>query len=73
VAFKKGLQSEAESAIRSALARKPQTASFFHRAAIITQAGGNLRGAESFLGRARDLNPYLVKMTDPAKAKSATN
>jgi tetratricopeptide (TPR) repeat protein len=73
VAFKKGLQSEAQEAIRSALARKPQTASFFHRAAIITQAGGDHRGAESFLGRARDLNPYLVKMTDPAKPRSATN
>jgi tetratricopeptide (TPR) repeat protein len=73
VTFKKGLQSEAESAIRSALARKPQTASFFHHAAIITQAAGDLRGAESFLGRARDLNPYLVKMTNPAKPRSATN
>jgi tetratricopeptide (TPR) repeat protein len=72
VAFKKGLQSEAESAIRSALARKPQTASFFHHAATITQAGGDLEGAASLLGRARDLNPYLVKMTSPVKPRSAT-
>ena len=73
VAFKKGLQSEAESAIRSALGRKPQTASFFHHAAIITQSGGDLQGAESFLGRARDLNPCLVKMTSTAKPRSTTN
>jgi tetratricopeptide (TPR) repeat protein len=73
VAFKKGLQSEAESAIRAALARKPQTASFFHHAAIITQAGGDPRGAESLLSRARNLNPYLVKMTSPPKPRSATN
>jgi tetratricopeptide (TPR) repeat protein len=73
VAFKKGLQSEAESAIRSALTSKPQTASLFHHAAIITQAGGDLRGAESLMSRARDLNPYLVKMTSPAKPTSATN
>jgi tetratricopeptide (TPR) repeat protein len=73
VAFKKGLQSEAESAIHSALIRKPQTASLFHHAATITQAGGDLRRAESLLNRARDLNPYLVKMTIPAKPSSASN
>jgi tetratricopeptide (TPR) repeat protein len=61
VAFNKGLQSEAESAVRSGLARQPQSASFFHHASTIARAGGDLRSGESFLARARTLNPYVVK------------
>jgi tetratricopeptide (TPR) repeat protein len=73
VAFKKGLRSEAESAIRTALERKPTTSSFFLHAATIARSAGDVRGAESLLARAKALNPYLVKTSDQARPSASTD
>jgi tetratricopeptide (TPR) repeat protein len=62
VSYKKGLQAEAESAMRLALDRNPRDASSFLHAEAIARAGGDLKQADAFLARARELNPYLVKL-----------
>lgn len=73
VAYKKGLGSEAKSAIRAALDRKRPTAALFMHAATVVRREGDLPAAESLLARAKELNPYLVKMTRPAESSAPTN
>src|SRR5439155_18562724 len=60
-AFKKGLQAEAEAALRSALERRPQTASFFRHAEAIARAAGRLAQADDFRARPREPNRYIRK------------
>jgi tetratricopeptide (TPR) repeat protein len=66
-AFKKGLPAEAQAALRSALERKPQSASFFRRAEAIARAMGQLTQADAFHERARALNAYVAKATRSSK------
>src|SRR6516225_8291489 len=60
-AFKKGLAAEADAALRKALERPPQTASFFRHAEAIARAAGRPAQADAFRARARELNPYIIK------------
>jgi len=60
-AFKKGLPAEADAALRKALERPPQTASFFRHAEAIARAAGRHTQAGAFRARARELNPYVLK------------
>jgi tetratricopeptide (TPR) repeat protein len=73
VAYKKGLGSEARSAIRSALDRKRPTASVFVHAATIAKSEGDLTAADSLLARARGLNPYLVRKVRMVKPSASTS
>jgi tetratricopeptide (TPR) repeat protein len=73
VAFRKGFRPEAETAINTAMGLKLSTASTFLHAATIARSGGDLRGAESHLARAKELNPYLVKMTGAARPSASTD
>ena len=59
VCFKKGLQSEAESAMRKAFARETRDASLFYHAGMIARARGDSVQAEAYFSRARAINPYL--------------
>jgi tetratricopeptide (TPR) repeat protein len=61
VAFKKGLRSEAESAIREALERGLCDATVFVHAARIERAYGDSKRADELLARARTLNPYVAR------------
>jgi tetratricopeptide (TPR) repeat protein len=70
-AFQKGLRSEAEAALRKALERPPQTASFFRHAEAIARAAGRPAQADAFRPRARELNPYIVKATQLSKPGAA--
>jgi len=70
-AFKKGLAAEADVALRKALERPPQTASFFRHAEAIARAAGRPAQADAFRARARELNPYVVKATQLSKPGAA--
>ena len=63
--FKKGLFPEAERMMEKALTRGTQEASLFHHAGMIARAVGDKARAETYLARARALNPYLMKSVDP--------
>ena len=69
VAFKKGLQAEAEAAMKRALARGIAEAPLLLHAGVIARAGGDRAGAAAYFARARALNPYLMKAAEPADAK----
>ena len=62
--FKKGLLPEADRMMEKALARGTQEAPLFHHAGTIAGAVGDRARADSFLARARALNPYLMKAAD---------
>jgi tetratricopeptide (TPR) repeat protein len=61
VAFKKGLPSDANSAIRAALGRWTADASLYYHATLIARAAKDPATAASYLARARSLNPHLAK------------
>jgi len=69
VAFKNGLQAEAEAAMKLALARGTEEAPLFHHAGVIARAGGDPDRAEGFFAKARALNPYLMKAAEPAAGR----
>jgi hypothetical protein len=62
ISFKKGLQKEAEAAMRAGLALGTADAMLHYHAAQISQAGGDVALAGRYLSRARELNPYLAKL-----------
>ena len=69
VCFKKGLQAEAEAAMKTALAHGTQEAPLLHHASQIARAGGDTARADALLARARALNPYLVQAAEPTASR----
>jgi tetratricopeptide (TPR) repeat protein len=68
VSFKKGLLTEADQAIRQALAPGTRDATLFYHAGTIARALGDEPRAESFFERSRAANPYHMKAVGVRKA-----
>jgi len=62
VYFKKGMQAEAQSAMRMALARDTKEATLLYHAGMIARSGGDLTAARDYFTRARSLNPHAVPL-----------
>ena len=62
VCFKKGMLSEAESAMQKALTRGTREALLFYHAGMIARAAGDPARAKDFFTRAREINPHSIPL-----------
>ena len=62
VCLKKGMQAEAEAAMKQALSKGTRRATFFYHAGMIASAGGDPARAREFFTDARAINPHAVPL-----------
>lgn len=63
VCFKHDMLPEAESALKSALAKGTHDATLFYHAGMISRAAGELVQAKDYFNRARAINPYSIPVS----------